>query len=62
MLVTFAFQQFPKYQKFITNIALQFLEIGSRSNRLVNTTPQPLYPQENSVTIAQEAGWAPRLI
>ena len=27
--------------------------------RVVNATPQPLYPREKPVPIVQEAGWAP---
>jgi len=27
---------------------------------VVNATPRPLYPRNDSVTLVQEAGWAPR--
>ena len=41
-------------------IALSIFNIGSRWRCVVNSTPQPLNPQEGPpVPIVQEAGWAP---
>ena len=37
-----------------------FFNLGARWGRVVNATPQPLYPREGDAEpIVQEAGWAP---
>jgi len=44
-------------------LVLPFLKPGTRWGRVVNTTPQPLYPWERDpVPIVQRAGWASGMI
>ena len=43
-----------------TFIAVLFHDCGTRSGRVVSSTPRPHFtPRKELVTILQEAGWAP---
>ena len=59
--VKFALQHSMKAQRQIRVVTLLVLQHRRQMAWVVDATPRPLYPREKeSVSLAQEAGWAPR--
>ena len=48
-----------KTQNGSRSIVFSFFNLGAKWEWIVNVTPRPLYPGNDPVPFAQEAGWSP---